>query len=240
MKVAIVTGGTRGIGRAITKELYKEGYRVIAIYNSNDAKARALQEELPKLDVYKCNISDAKAVQKLVTKIFREYGGIDCLVNNAGIVRDGFFLMMSKEKWMDVININIMGLVNMSKAVLKIMKAKRIQGKVINISSTSGIAGQIGQANYSATKGAIISITKTLAKEFASDGITINCVSPGFIETDMTNELQNKEELKEHLIPLKRFGQPEEVAWLVSFLASEKANYITGKNIVIDGGMIND
>ncbi|MDE7480314.1 SDR family oxidoreductase, partial [Streptococcus agalactiae] len=160
--------------------------------------------------------------------------------NNAGIVRDGFFLMMSKEKWMDVININIMGLVNMSKAVLKIMKAKRIQGKVINISSTSGIAGQIGQANYSATKGAIISITKTLAKEFASDGITINCVSPGFIETDMTNELQNKEELKEHLIPLKRFGQPEEVAWLVSFLASEKANYITGKNIVIDGGMIND
>ena len=120
------------------------------------------------------------------------------------------------------------------------MKAKHIHGKIINISSTSGVAGQVGQANYSATKGAIVAVTKTLAKEFAQDQINIKCVSPGFIETDMTSELRNKEEIKEHVIPLKRFGRPEEVGWLVSFLASDKANYITGKNIVIDGGMIND
>ena len=240
MKVAIVTGGTRGIGKSITTELYHEGYQVIAVYSSNDAAALELQEQLPGLEISKCDISDSRAVQKLVTKIFRMYGRIDCLVNNAGIIKDGYFLMMSEEKWMDVVNINLMGLVNMTKAVLKIMKAKRIQGKVINISSTSGVAGQVGQANYSATKGTIVSITKTLAKEFAPDQINVNCVSPGFIETDMTNELRNKEEIKEHIIPLRRFGRPEEVAWTVVFLASEKANYITGKNFVIDGGMIND
>lgn len=240
MKVAIVTGGTRGIGKAISTELHKEGYQVLAIYAGNDAKANALKEELPGLETYKCDVSDAKAVQKLVTTIFRQYGHIDCLVNNAGIIRDGYFLMMSEEKWQEVLNINLMGLVNMTKAVLRIMKAKHIHGKVVNISSTSGVAGQVGQANYSASKGAIIAVTKTLAKEFAKDNITVNCVSPGFIETDMTSELQNKDEIAEHLIPLGRFGRPEEVAWAVAFLVSDKANYITGKNLIIDGGMIND
>ncbi|WP_423216319.1 3-oxoacyl-ACP reductase FabG [Streptococcus equinus] len=240
MKVAIVTGGTRGIGAAISRELHKEGYQVIAIYAGNDACAMALKEELPGLEVHKCDVSDAKAVQKLVNTIFRTYGRIDCLVNNAGIIRDGYFLMMSDEKWHDVLNINLMGLVNMTKAVLRIMKAKHIQGKVVNISSTSGVAGQVGQANYSASKGAIIAVTKTLAKEFAKDRITVNCVSPGFIETDMTSELRNKAEIEEHIIPLGRFGKAEEVAWAVAFLVSDKANYITGKNLVIDGGMIND
>ena len=240
MKVAIVTGGTRGIGKAISTELYKEGYQVIAIYAGNDGKAQALQAELPGLEAHKCDVSDSRAVQKLVTSIYRTYGRIDCLVNNAGIIRDGYFLMMSEEKWHDVLNINLMGLVNMTKAVLRIMKSKHIHGKVVNISSTSGVAGQVGQANYSASKGAIIAVTKTLAKEFAKDQITVNCVSPGFIETDMTSELRNKEEIENHIIPLGRFGKPEEVAWAVAFLVSEKANYITGKNLVIDGGMIND
>lgn len=240
MKIVIVTGGTRGIGRAISTELHKQGYQVIAIYAGNDTKAKTLKEELPGLETRKCDITNAKAVRKLVTGIFRIYGQIDCLINNAGMIRDGYFLMMSEEKWQDVLNINLMGLVNITKAVLRIMKSKHIQGKVVNISSTSGVAGQIGQANYSASKGAVIAVTKTLAKEFAHDNITVNCVSPGFIETEMTSELCNKEDIKNNIIPLGRFGQPEEVAWAVAFLVSDKANYITGKNLVIDGGMIND
>lgn len=240
MKVAIVTGGTRGIGKAISEELLEEGYKVVAIYASNHKEADGLRTSHPEIDVEQCDITDPKECQKIVTKIFKQYGSIDCLINNAGIIKDGYFLMMSENKWREVIDVNILGLVNMSKNVLRIMKSKRIKGKIINLSSTSGITGQIGQANYAATKGAIISITKTLAKEFASDGININCVSPGFISTDMTKELTGKEDVIENYIPLKRFGEPEEVAYLVAFLASEKANYITGKNLVIDGGMIND
>lgn len=240
MKVAVVTGGTRGIGKAISTELMKSGYKVIAIYASNHKEANELKCLYPMIDVEQCDISNSKESQGLISKIFNQYGSIDCLVNNAGIIRDGYFLMMSENKWREVIDVNILGLVNMSKSVLRLMKAKRIKGKVINLSSTSGVTGQIGQANYAATKGAIISITKTLAKEFASDGINVNCVSPGFIETDMTKDLSRREDIIENYIPLKRFGEPEEVAYLVAFLASEKANYITGKNIVIDGGMVND
>lgn len=240
MKVAIVTGGTRGIGKSISEELLEGGYKVVALYASNHKEANELRTLHPEIDVEQCDITDPKGCQKLVTKIFKQYGSIDCLINNAGIIKDGYFLMMSENKWREVIDVNILGLVNMSKNVLRIMKSKRIKGKIINLSSTSGITGQIGQANYAATKGAIISITKTLAKEFAADGINVNCVSPGFISTDMTKELPGKEDVIENYIPLKRFGEPEEVAYLVAFLASEKANYITGKNLVIDGGMIND
>ncbi|MBL3715342.1 SDR family oxidoreductase [Lactococcus garvieae] len=240
MKVAIVTGGTRGIGRSISIELYKEGYKVIAIYQGNKAAAQSLADEYPDIDVQTCDISREKDVSKIIKTIYETYGRIDCLINNAGITRDGYFLMMSTEKWGTVLNVNILGAVNISKSVLRYMKVKKNGGKVVNISSTSGVTGQIGQANYSATKGAIISLTKSWAKEFAADNINVNCVSPGFINTDMTSNLKNKAEIIENLIPLQRFGDPQEVAWLVAFLSSDKANYITGKNFVIDGGMIND
>jgi CylG protein len=240
VKVAIVTGGTRGIGRAISIELSKEGYKVIAIYQGNDTAAQSLVDDYPSIDIQKCDISDEKLIEKTIKSIFETYGQIDCLVNNAGITKDGYFLMMSSEKWENIININILGMVNVSKAVLRYMKIKKNGGKIINISSTSGVAGQVGQTNYSATKGAIISLSKSLAKEFAPDNINVNCVSPGFIDTDMTSGIKNKQQIMENLIPLHRFGKPEEVAWLVAFLSSEKSNYITGKNFVIDGGMIND
>ncbi|AYG02059.1 3-oxoacyl-ACP reductase FabG [Lactococcus allomyrinae] len=240
MKIVIVTGGTRGIGRAISLEFFKEGYKVIAIYQGNERAAQDLKEEFPNIEIEKCDISDEKEVSILVNKIYKRHGKIDCLVNNAGITRDGYFLMMSNEKWNSLLNVNLTGTFNVSRAVLRFMKVKKLGGKIINISSTSGVAGQIGQTNYAASKGAIISLTKSLAKEFASDKINVNCVSPGFIETDMTASLKNKEMISETLIPLQRFGQVEEVAYLVTFLASEKANYITGKNFVIDGGMIND
>jgi cylG protein len=240
MKVAIVTGGTRGIGRAVSEELMQGGYKVIAIYSSNTKDANEMKTSYPAIDIEQCDISDPKSSQQMVNAIFRRYGSIDCLVNNAGIVRDGYFLMMSEKKWREVIDVNILGVVNMSKNVMRIMKLKQTKGKIVNLSSVSGVAGQIGQANYAATKGAVISITKTLAKEFAPDGINVNCVSPGFIETDMTKELLSKEDNIENQIPLRRFGKPKEVAFLVGFLVSEKADYITGKNIVIDGGLIND
>lgn len=240
MKIAIVTGGTRGLGKAISIELFHEGFKVFALYTSNEEAAHKLHTDFPDIEVVNCNVSDPQAVQKTISSIYKEYGNVDCLVNNAGIIRDGYFLMMSESKWREVIDVNIMGLVNVTKAVIRIMKVNKKPGKVINISSTSGVAGQIGQVNYSATKGAIIAITKTLAKEYAADNITVNCVSPGFIESDMTKQLSNKEDIVNNLIPLKRFGKPEEVGYLVSFLASQKANYITGKNFVIDGGMIND
>ena len=194
MKVAIVTGGTRGIGRAVSEELMQGGYKVIAIYSSNTKDANEMKTSYPAIDIEQCDISDPKSSQQMVNAIFRRYGSIDCLVNNAGIVRDGYFLMMSEKKWREVIDVNILGVVNMSKNVMRIMKLKQTKGKIVNLSSVSGVAGQIGQANYAATKGAVISITKTLAKEFAPDGINVNCVSPGFVETDMTKELLCKED----------------------------------------------
>lgn len=240
MKVAIVTGGTRGIGRSVSIELHKEGYKVVALYQGNRAAAQSLTDEYPDIKVQTCDVSKEKDVSKIIKTIYETYGRIDCLINNAGITRDGYFLMMSTEKWETVLNVNILGAVNTSKSVLRYMKIKKNGGKIVNISSTSGVAGQIGQANYSATKGAIVSLTKSLAKEFAADNINVNCVSPGFINTDMTSNLKNKAAIIENLIPLQRFGDPQEVAWLVAFLSSDKANYITGKNFVIDGGMIND
>jgi len=239
-KVAIVTGGTRGIGRSISIELYEEGWKVISFYQKNKTHALDLKDSIPEIEIIQCDISDEISVNAAVKEIYNTYGRIDCLVNNAGVTQDGYFLMMSRQKWQDVININLLGTVNVSKSVLRFMKLKKEGGKVINISSTSGVAGQIGQANYAATKGALISLTKSLAKEVAGEGITVNCVSPGFIETEMTKNLKEKDKIIENFIPLKRFGKPNEVAALVSFLASDKANYITGKNFVIDGGMIND
>lgn len=239
-KVAIVTGGTRGIGKAISLSLVKQDYTVYAIYSSNTKKATEFGQSNPDIKVIQLDIKDDKAVRKTIQKIHANKGHINVLVNNAGIVNDGYFLMMSSDKWRSVLDVNLNGTFNILKNVLMYMKLDAKGGAIVNISSTSGIAGQIGQANYSASKGAIISLTKTLAKEFAEDNIRINAVSPGFIETEMTSAIKGKEDIMNTLIPLKRFGTAEEVADVVSFLLSNKASYITGKNITVDGGMIND
>lgn len=239
MTLAIVTGGTRGIGKAICLELVRTYDTVIAIYHKDEQSSFLLEKESENIQTKRCNVSSAAEVSKLIREIYEEYGVIHCLVNNAGITQDGYFLMMSKEKWDAVLNINLMGAVNLCKEVLRIMKKEKKGGAIINVSSTSGVTGQIGQTNYSTSKGALIAFSKSLSKEFAKDNITINCVSPGFIETDMTIKL-DKERIQKDLIPLGRFGKPEEVAFLVEFLSSNKSRYITGKNFVIDGGMIND
>lgn len=239
MEVAIVTGGIRGIGKAISICLHEKGYKVYSFFNNSFEKAKILEEEYPNIFTIQLDIKNYKDTKKVIKDIYSVEGQIDYLVNNAGIIKDGYFLMMSENKWDTVLETNLKGTVNVSKEVLKYMKLKK-KGAVVNLASTSGISGQAGQANYSASKGAIISLTKTLSKEFANDNIRINSVSPGFIETEMLKALPDKEKLRNELIPMKRFGKPYEVANVVEFLLSTNASYITGKNISIDGGMIND
>jgi NAD(P)-dependent dehydrogenase (short-subunit alcohol dehydrogenase family) len=238
-KIVVVTGGTRGIGAAISVELSRNDYKVVALYGSDDGRAASFAEQHEGIDVIRCDVTDADMVNRTIKKISKEYEGINALVNNAGIIADGYFLLMSEKNFDRVLDTNLKGNFHVTKAVLMTMKAAKKGGSVVNISSISGIAGQVAQANYSASKGAIISLTKTLAKEFAPDGIRVNAVSPGFIETEMTAKFSRKDEIL-NLIPLKRFGKPEEVAYLTAFLLSDKAAYITGKNFTIDGGMIND
>ncbi|MGE8025025.1 3-oxoacyl-ACP reductase FabG [Staphylococcus pasteuri] len=239
MEIALVTGGVKGIGKSVSIKLQEKGYKVYATYNKSINKANELESKYLNIKTIQLDITDNKEVQNVIKKIYTLEGKIDCLVNNAGTINDGYFLMMSNNKWNNVINTNLNGTFNVLKTTLKYMKVKK-SGRVVNISSTSGVSGQVGQANYSASKGAIITLTKTLAKELAGDNIRINSVSPGFIETEMTSKLPNKEILKEEYIPMKRFGKTEEVANVVEFLLSENSSYITGKNISIDGGMIHD
>lgn len=228
--VALITGGSKGIGRAIAKRL-SLNYR-IATFDIFPPEEPLKDEIFVKVD-----ITSPQEIKEGIEKIIKEAYRIDVLVNNAGITRDGLVLRMSDEDWDRVLDVNLKGAFLCSQQVSKIM-IKQKEGRIINISSIVGIMGNIGQSNYAASKGGLIALTKSLAKELAARNITVNAIAPGFIETEMTLKL--KDELRKEIsekIPLKRFGKPEDIAGLVQFLISDDASYITGEVIVIDGGL---
>lgn len=237
-KVALVTGGSRGIGKACALELAKTGYDVVINYVGNEEAANATVSELKALgaDAYaaRFDVTDKEAVEAGVAQVMEKFGKIDVLVNNAGITRDGLFIRMSPENWEAVINTNLNSAFYVSSPVVKIMMKQR-SGAIINIASISGVFGNAGQANYSAAKAGLIGMTKALAKELASRGIRVNAVAPGFIKTDMTKDLK-LDGIEEH-IPLKRLGEVEDIAKAVKFLA-EDASYITGQVLQVDGGLV--
>ena len=237
-KVALVTGASRGIGKACAIELAKAGYDVAISYAGNDEAANKTIEELNEIGIkskaYKFNVADKEACQKAVEEVINDFGKIDVLVNNAGITRDGLFLRMNAENWEAVINTNLNSAFYMTSPIIKLMMKQRY-GCIINMSSIVGIMGNAGQANYSAAKAGLIGFTKSLAKELGSRNIRVNAIAPGFIQTDMTKDLDT-EKITEH-IPLKRLGLPEDIAKTVKFLA-EDATYITGQVIGVDGGLV--
>ncbi len=234
-KVVLVTGGSRGIGKAIAELFKSEDATVIVTYkNSID------EEYFNSMNIlyFKCDVADMKSVQEVTDKILKGHSAIDVLINNAGITKDGLLMRMSEEDWDNVLDTNLKGVFNMTKAVSRSMMSKRY-GKIINITSVVGITGNAGQANYVASKAGVIGFTKSVAKELASRNININAVAPGFIETEMTGKL-SEEVRKSYMIsiPLKRFGSGEEVARTVKFLASDDSAYITGQTICVDGGIV--
>lgn len=237
-KVALITGGSRGIGKACAIELAKAGCDIALIYAGNEEAAKQTTEELTKLNVkakaYKVDVKNFKDAETAVEQIHNDFERIDILVNNAGITRDNLILRMSEEEWNSVINTNLTGVFNITKPVVKIMMKQRI-GAVINMSSVAGVYGNAGQANYSSAKAGLIGFTKSLAKELASRNIRVNAIAPGFIKTDMTKNLDG-EKIAEH-IPLKRLGEPEDIAKTVKFLAVD-TDYITGQVIGVDGGLV--
>ncbi|EHR1328672.1 MAG: 3-oxoacyl-[acyl-carrier-protein] reductase [Clostridium perfringens] len=241
-KVAIVTGGTRGIGRAIALKLADHGANIVINYRNSDKEAEELkgilEEKGVKVLAVKCDISNFEDSKNLMDKCKEVFGKIDILVNNAGITKDTLIMRMKEEDFDNVIDVNLKGTFNCAKHASAIMLKQRF-GKIINMTSVVGIAGNAGQVNYAASKAGVIGLTKSLAKELGSRGITVNAVAPGFINTDMTASLSEKvkEEASKN-IPLKRLGDPEDVANLVRFLASDAANYITGQVINVDGGMV--
>lgn len=241
-KVALVTGGSRGIGKAIALELSKFGANIAISYLNNEEKAKEVVKEIKKNNVkaiaIKADISKEDEVIHMVKTIESELGSLDILVNNAGITKDNLIIRMKTKDWDDVINTNLKGTFLCTKLVVRGM-IKRKYGKIINIASIVGITGNIGQGNYSASKAGVIGFTKAMAKELASRGINVNAIAPGFIETDMTENL--KDDIKDSLvknIPMGRIGKPKDIANIVVFLASEKADYITGQVINVDGGMV--
>ncbi|KYD29620.1 3-oxoacyl-[acyl-carrier-protein] reductase [Geobacillus sp. NFOSA3] len=241
-KVALVTGASRGIGRAIALELARQGAKVAVNYAGNEAKANEVVEEIKNMGgeafAIQADVSNAEAVDQMVKAVLERFERIDILVNNAGITRDNLLMRMKEEEWDDVMNINLKGVFNCTKAVTRPMMKQRY-GRIVNIASIVGVSGNPGQANYVAAKAGVIGLTKTAARELASRNITVNAVAPGFITTDMTDRLS--EELKAEMlkqIPLARFGEPEDVAKVVSFLVSDAASYMTGQTLHVDGGMV--
>lgn len=239
-KRAIVTGGTRGIGRAIVKELAAEGCSVVFTYHSSEEAARQLETELGNQNVFgiKADAASFEDAEKTVKFAIEKLGGVDILVNNAGITKDNLLLRMSPDDFNSVVDTNLKSVFNYTKAALKSMISQRY-GKIVNISSVVGLTGNAGQANYAASKAGIIGFSKSNAKELASRNINVNVVAPGFIETDMTNKLtdQQKEAILAN-VPIKRLGKPEDVAKTVAFLCSSDSDYITGQVITVDGGMV--
>ena len=238
-KTALVTGASRGIGRAIALRLAEDGANVAVIYAGSADKAEAVVNEITALGVnakaYRCNVADSAAVNETVKAVTTDLGKIDILVNNAGITRDGLMLRMKDEDFDAVLDTNLKGAFNMIRACYSGFIRKK-SGRIINISSVSGIMGNAGQANYSASKAGVIGLTKSVARELASRGITCNAVAPGFIQTDMTENLGDNNPLL-NSIPLGRMGKPEDIAAAVAFLASDSAAYITGEVLKVDGGL---
>jgi 3-oxoacyl-[acyl-carrier protein] reductase len=240
-KVALVTGASRGLGQAIALALAAEGATIAAVARSEDALASSLEAIRAAggtAEPFALDVSDTAACEATVEKITARFSKIDVLVNNAGVTRDGLLMRMSAEQWDTVLDTNLKGAFNLTKLVGRLMIRERA-GRIINISSVIGLMGNAGQANYAASKAGLIGFTKSVAREFASRGITCNAVCPGFIETDMTKDLS--EDLKKKLltsIPLQRLGQPDDVAGVVAFLCSPAANYITGQTLTVDGGMV--
>ena len=234
-KLVLITGGSRGIGKAIAESFAESGATVIVTYKN------AIDEEYfnsKNIKHYKCDVADEKSVQEMVDTIVKEHTKIDVLVNNAGITKDGLLMRMSVEDWEAVIDTNLKGVFNMTKAVTRGMMSKRY-GKVVNITSISGVMGNPGQTNYSASKAGVIGFTKAAARELAARNININAIAPGFIETEMTDKLTD--EVKQsylNSIPMKRFGSGSDIANVVKFLASDDAGYITGQTIIADGGIV--
>lgn len=241
-KCAVVTGATRGIGRAIAIRLASLGADIVVNYRSSIEEANTLKEELSALGakvlLVKADVSIEEEAKNLIEKAKDNFGKVDILVNNAGIVKDGLILRMKKEDFDQVVDVNLKGTFNCMRYVAPIMVKQR-SGKIINISSIVGIIGNAGQVNYAASKAGVIAMTKSIAKELGSRGVQVNAIAPGYINTSMTESLNQKvkdEMLK--MIPLKRFGMPEDVAKAVGFLASEDSDYITGQVIKVDGGMV--
>jgi 3-oxoacyl-[acyl-carrier protein] reductase len=241
-KVALITGASRGIGRSVAIDLAKAGAKVVINYAGNVAAAQEVEQTIRlaggEAFIVQGDVANTEAVEAMVSQIMDRYGRIDILVNNAGITRDNLLMRMKEADWDAVMNTNLKGIFNCTKTVSRIMM-KQKSGKIINMTSVVGLTGNAGQANYAAAKAGVIGFTKSMTKELASRGITVNAIAPGFIATDMTSVLS--EQLKTELttrIPLGRLGSPEDISAAVLFLVSEAANYITGQTLNVDGGMV--
>lgn len=242
-QVAIVTGGSRGIGRAIVAALVKEGAKVAFIYKGNADAAKALESEVAAAGgtarAYQADVADPTAAERVVESVLAEWGRVDILVNNAGVIRDKLFLQMEAEDWKSVIDTNLTGSFAFCKAVARQMAFKQRSGRIINVSSIAAEHVNVGQSNYAASKGAINSLTRVLAAELGRRNVLVNAVAPGFIETDMSQAVRNlagEDNLKK-MIPVRRLGKPEDIAAVVLFLAGPAAGYITGQVITVDGGL---
>jgi len=241
-KVAIITGASRGIGKSIAEKFVEQGAKVAFTYLSSAERAKALETELGAnggvVKGFQSDASDFESAQKLIDEVVAEFGTVDILINNAGITRDGLLMRMGEEQWDQVIQANLKSVFNLTKAVMKTMMKARI-GSIVNMSSVVGVKGNAGQANYAASKAGILGFTKSVALELGSRNIRCNAIAPGFIETEMTEKLDEKTVAEwRNAIPLKRGGTPEDVANLTLFLASDMSAYITGQTINVDGGML--
>lgn len=241
-KIALITGGAKGIGRAIAEDFITEGADVVILDkvfpDDFNSWAESMASDGRKIISRSIDVTNAKETEQVCGELAKELGRVDILVNNAGITRDRLIMRMTEEDWDAVLAVNLKGAFNMMKALSMVM-AKQRSGKIINISSVVGLMGNAGQANYSASKAGLIGLSKSVAKELASRNINVNCVAPGFVETEMTAKLNDEQRaLMLSVVPLKRTSLPSEIAGVVTFIASEKANYITGQVIVVDGGMV--
>ncbi|CAH0215677.1 3-oxoacyl-[acyl-carrier-protein] reductase FabG [Peribacillus sp. Bi96] len=241
-KKALVTGASRGIGREVALEFARQGADVAINYSGSEAKANEVVDEIRALGrkafAVQCDVANSESVTSMIKEVVEQFGRVDILVNNAGITRDNLLMRMKEDEWDSVINTNLKGVFLCTKAVTRQMMKQR-SGRIINMASIVGVSGNAGQANYVAAKAGVIGLTKTTAKELASRGITVNAIAPGFISTDMTGELpEDVQKAMLDQIPLARFGDPEDIAAVASFLASEASKYMTGQTLHVDGGMV--